>query len=143
MEPKAPGGKPRKRGASAPEDVETFLAALDHPYRPEILALRQIILGADPSIAEGIKWNAPSFRTSEWFATFHLRARDGVQVILHLGAKKRADAAEVATIADPDGLLEWLAADRASTKFRDLADVEARGPAFAALIRRWTAHVHA
>jgi hypothetical protein len=48
---------------------------------------RQIILDADASIAEGIKWNAPSFYTSEYFATIQLRAKDGVQVILHLGAK--------------------------------------------------------
>jgi hypothetical protein len=143
MDPKPPPSRPGKRAPPAAEDVETFLAALDHPYKREIVAVRQVILGADTGIAEGIKWNAPSFRTSEWFATFHLRARDGVQVILHLGAKKRADAADVAAIADPDGLLEWLAADRASVKFRGLADVEARGPAFAALIRRWIAHVRA
>jgi hypothetical protein len=143
MDSKPLASRPGKRAASAPADVETFLAALDHPRRPEILALRQVILGADPGVAEGIKWNAPSFRTSEWFATFHLRAKDGVQVILHPGAKKRADSGGVAGIADPEGLLEWLAADRATVKFRDLADVEARGPAFAALLRRWIAHVRA
>ncbi|MEW5930170.1 MAG: DUF1801 domain-containing protein [Gemmatimonadota bacterium] len=125
--------------ARPPADVESFLAALDHPRKPEILALRRVILGADPAIAEGIKWNAPSFRTSEWFATFHLRAKDGVQVILHLGAKKR-DAPAPAT-ADPESLLERLGADRASVKFRGLADVEARGPAFAAVVREWIQHV--
>jgi hypothetical protein len=143
MDPKPPASKPATRAAPAPEDVDSFLAALDHPCKPEILALRQVILGADPAIAEGIKWNAPSFRTSEWFATFHLRAKEGVQLILHLGAKKRADPGEVAAIADPEGLLEWLAADRAAVKFRDLADVEARGPAFAALVRQWIRHVRA
>lgn len=127
--------------ARPPADVESFVAALDHPRRAEILALRQVILGADPAIAEGIKWNAPSFRTSEWFATFHLRARDGVQVILHLGARKRDAAAPAVAVPDPESLLEWLGPDRASVKFRDLADVEARGPAFAALVRRWIGHV--
>jgi hypothetical protein len=118
--------------------VETFLAALDHPFDREILALREIILGADPRIAEGIKWNAPSFRTSEWFATFHLRAKDGVQLILHLGAKKRAAAV---AIPDPESLLQWLGADRASVKFRDLDDVEAKRAAFSAVIRQWIEHV--
>ncbi len=143
MDSKASGGTPRRRAAPAPADVEAFLAALDHPRKPEILALRRVVLGADPRIAEGVKWNAPSFRTSEWFATFHLRAKEGVQVILHSGAKKRDDPAAVAATADPEGLLEWLAADRAIVKFRDLADVEARGPAFAALLREWIAHVRA
>lgn len=98
--------KPAKRSPSAPESVEAFLASLDHPFKQEILAVRQIILGADPSIAEGIKWNAPSFRTSEYFATFHLRAKEGVQVILHLGAKTRDSSASGVVIADPESLLE-------------------------------------
>ena len=40
--------------------VEDFLAALEHPFKPEILALRTIVLDADAGIAEGIKWNAPA-----------------------------------------------------------------------------------
>lgn len=123
------------------EDVESFLAALEHPRKPEILALRRMILDADPRISEGIKWNAPSFRTSEWFATFHLRAKAGVQVILHFGAKVRDRSAARAAIADPDGLLEWLAPDRATARFRDAAEVEARRSAFTAVIRQWIEHV--
>lgn len=133
--------KSTKRGASVPENVETFLASLDHPFKQEILALRQIILGADPSIAEGIKWNAPSFRTSEYFATLHLRAKDGVQVILHLGAKTRDNSTSGVVIADPESLLEWLARDRASAKFRDLKDIDAKRSAFANVIRQWIKEV--
>jgi len=138
---KASRTRPTKRSAPAPENVDTFLASLDHPFKPEILALRQIILGADPSIAEGIKWNAPSFRTSEYFATFHLRAKDGVQVILHLGAKTRDDSTSGVSIADPESLLKWLAKDRASVKFRNLKDIDAKGAAFANVIRDWIKHV--
>ena len=134
-----PANAKRGGSVSAPpaDDVDAFLAALDHPRKREILALRRIILEADPSIAEGIKWNAPSFRTSEWFATFHLRAKEGVQIILHLGAKKREDANPRASVADPEGLLEWLADDRASIRFRDVDEVNAGGDAFAALVREW------
>ena len=130
-----------KHRESTPQDVETFLASLEHPFKPELLALRQLILGAAPGIAEGIKWNAPSFRTSEYFATFQLRAKDGVQVILHLGAKTRDTATSGIAISDPDALLEWLAKDRASVKFRDLKDIDARHSAFAKLIRQWIQHV--
>jgi hypothetical protein len=138
---KASRTQPAKRSASVPENVETFLASLDHPFKQEILALRQVILGADPSIAEGIKWNAPSFRTSEYFATVHLRAKDGVQIILHLGAKTRVNAPTGIAIADPEALLEWLAKDRASATFRDLNDIDARRSAFADVIRQWIRHV--
>lgn len=121
--------------------VDEFLATLDHPHKPEIVALRQIILAADPHIQEGIKWNAPSFRTTEYFATFHLRAKEGVQLILHLGAKVRETATTGITIADPAGLLTWLAKDRASVTFTSLDDVHAKQSAFAELIRAWIVYV--
>lgn len=139
MTPKASSNKPATRSASAPGNVKTFLASLDHPFKKEILTLREIILNADPGIAEGIKWNAPSFHTSEYFATFHLRAKEGVQIILHLGAKKRENS-DVA-IVDPESLLEWLGSDRASVKFRDLEEIDAKRSAFVDVIRQWITHV--
>ncbi|MDI1449967.1 DUF1801 domain-containing protein [Polyangium sp. 6x1] len=140
MASKAPSKKAAKRSAPAPEDVEAFLVSLDHPFEKEIREIRTLILGADPRIGEGIKWNAPSFRTTEFFATFHLRAKDGVQVILHLGAKKREASPDLA-IADPASLLEWLGKDRASVKFRDASDIEAKRGAFVNVVRQWIEHV--
>ncbi|MFO0880216.1 MAG: DUF1801 domain-containing protein [Gemmataceae bacterium] len=124
---------------AAPETLEALLASLDHPLKAEIHAVRRIILEADPSISEGVKWNAPSFRTSGWFATVHLRATDCVQVILHLGAKARSGSGVV--VDDPESLLEWLGKDRASVRFTDAEDVEGNRAAFADLIRRWIKHV--
>lgn len=137
MPSRSPSPSSAQRAASVPGDVDAFLAALEHPHKPEIVALRRIILGADASIGEGIKWNAPSYRTSDWFATTHLRARRGVQIILHFGARKRDGFTPRADIPDPASLLEWLADDRASATFQDAADVEAKQTAFAELIRAW------
>ena len=120
-------------------DYKMALAALDHPHTSEILALRRIILGADARIGEEIKWNAPSFYTTEHFATFQLRAKGGACIILHLGAKPRDSALSSDAIDDPGRLLKWLAKDRASATFRDLADVDARATAFAQIIRQWIA----
>lgn len=136
MPSKTSGSKSASTG-----DVGAFLAALEHPFKREILAVREIILGADPGVSEEIKWNAPSFRTSEHFATFQPRAKDGVQVILHFGAKKRDRPSPRAAIADPDGLLQWLGDDRASVKLRDGAEIDARRAALTALIREWIAHI--
>jgi hypothetical protein len=130
-----------KASSTKTESVEAFLAALDHSLKPEILALRQIILDADPSIAESVKWNAPSFYTAEHFATMQLRAKDGVQVILHLGAKIRATATTGIPIDDPAVLLDWLAKDRALVKFRDLNDIEAKQAAFTDVIRQWIKYI--
>src|SRR5262245_61761709 len=91
--------RPAKRPASASTkarhapDVVRFLAELRHPAKPEIEAVRALILGADPAIQEAVKWNAPSFRTTEFFATFNLRVKKGVQLVLHRGAKNRSDDA--------------------------------------------------
>lgn len=106
-----------------------------------MVALRRIILSADPTITEGIKWNVPSFRTTEYFATMHLRAKTGVGVILHFGAKKRDDLPRDGAIADPDKLLKWLANDRAMVMFSDTADIVDRELAFCELIRQWIRHV--
>ncbi|HVK07270.1 MAG TPA: DUF1801 domain-containing protein [Gemmataceae bacterium] len=116
--------------------VDAFLKDLDHPLKAEIEAVRRTILGADPAIREGIKWNAPSFRTTEWFATLNLR-QDRVWLILHLGAKKKAAATTPVEIADPAGLLEWLASDRAVVKFADANDVRAKRTALANFVKAW------
>jgi hypothetical protein len=128
---------PTHRAGGAPDDVEALLAGLKHSQMPAIHALREIIRGVDPRIEESVKWNAPSFATSEHFATFHLRAKEGVQVVLHLGAKARPDARLRGSIADPAGLLDWRAPDRAIVTFRDPSDVEGKRSAFAAVIRQW------
>jgi hypothetical protein len=124
---------------SAPEGVERFLAELNHPLKPIVLAFRSLILSADPSISEGIKWNVPSFRTSEFFATLHLRAQDRVSIILHFGAKKRDTSGIV--VSDPEALLEWLAHDRAQLTFRDLDDLKNKRSAVTEIIREWIRYV--
>lgn len=141
MTAKGPSTKSTTRGAAAPESVETFLSSLDHPSKPEILVLRQIILAADPTIAESIKWKAPSFHTSEHFATMNLRVKTGIGVIMHFGARKNEISTTGVTIPDPDSLLEWLAKDRAMVTFRDLNDIAARRSPFTELIREWINHV--
>ena len=125
----------KKREAGKAE-VDAFMAKLEHPRKSEIESIRAILLGASPEVAEGVKWNAPSFRRQEWFATFHLRPRDFVQLILHLGAKVKQDDARQ-RISDPRGLLEWLGKDRATIKLGGPADVETKREALADLIRQW------
>jgi hypothetical protein len=116
-------------------DVEAFFGSLKHPSKRALLALREIILAADGSIAEGIKWNVPSFRTTEYFATLHPRAKDGIQVIMHLGARARGKSAR--GVGDPTGILEWASPDRALARFQDLNDLRSRRTAFQKLVRQW------
>lgn len=146
-EPKKPAATKRSRAkppsrASQAKDTEVvaFIEALDHPLRDEVARVREAILAVDPSIGEGIKWNAPSFRTTEFFATFHLRSRDTLQLVLHLGAKKRATIEPLA-IDDPDGLLKWLAKDRALVTLGTVDEIPRRIAELQAIVRSWIRYV--
>ncbi len=127
---------PKKKAAKTAkptDDVAGLLDGLEHPQRKEIDAIRKAIGGADKSISEGVKWNAPSFRTTEWFATINLRSKVKLQVVLHLGAKVRARQKQP-VIDDPSGLLKWLANDRA---IATASDTPADRKALAAIVRQW------
>jgi hypothetical protein len=67
--------------------------------------------------------------------------KDGVGVILHLGAKKRPIPPGGLVIADPESLLEWLGKDRAVATFGDLRDISAKQSAFADIVRQWIRYV--
>jgi hypothetical protein len=113
---------------------------LAHPLKKELEAVRRLILGANRDIREGIKWKSPSFRTTDYFATTNLRGKAGeerVWLILHTGAKVKDNAKSGMTIADPDGLLEWLAKDRCVVTFRDANDVKVKGAALQEIIKQW------
>lgn len=132
---------PKLTAADTSTAVDQFMATLDHAFKAEIETLRQAIPTAHPSIAEGIKWNAPSWRTTEYFATTHLRSKTGLGLILHLGAKVRALPAGGVAIDDPAGLLKWLGQDRAQVEFSSAADLHAKLPALQALLRQWITHL--
>jgi hypothetical protein len=103
--------------------------------------LRRIILGAAPLISEGLKWNTASYRTTEWFATLNgPRQNDRPTIILHAGAKARGLDLQ-GRMPDPEGLLEWLARDRAMIRFHDLADIHAKHQALERILKNWILHL--
>jgi len=121
--------------------VDEFMRTLEHPFKKEIEAIRASMLGVDHTIAEGIKWNAPSFRTSEYFATTNLREKRGIGIILHLGAKVRSLPSGKVAIDDPGMLLQWLGKDRAMIAFESREDFSAKRAAFERVIKQWITHV--
>ena len=128
-----------KRDKATGSTVDDFMRESDHPLKAEMEAVRSLILGVSPEITEAIKWNAPSFATSEHFATFNPRAKDGVQIIFHLGAKVKA--VRKPAIDDPAGFLQWLGKDRASMKLKDMKAIESNWAALEAIVRQWIVHV--
>ena len=118
------------------DDVEVFLAGLEHPHLAGIRALRKRILALDPRIGEGIKWNAPSFYLADHFATFKLRPEAKIQLVLHTGAKPKARA-KTFEVPDPACLLTWPAKDRALLELASSAEVKKHGAAIEAILRSW------
>jgi len=127
----------KQSGAKKAEDVSEFMNRLQHPLKPEIEAVRQIILGANDRIREEIKWNAPSFAVEDHFATFNLRAEEFVHVIFHTGARAKANGGEAMQVDDPSGLLEWIAKDRGAVKLYGMGDVTSKRAALEALVNQW------
>lgn len=135
------GGRAKWTSQDTSAAVDAFMKELEHPFKPEIEILRRLFLGLGAGVEEGIKWKAPSFRTSEYFATMNLRAKDKIGVILHLGAKARALPAGGVKIDDPAGLLTWLAKDRAMIELEGAREIEARRAALEKILRQWVRYV--
>lgn len=111
-----------------------LLDAHKHPLRKEMDALRAIILGVDPSITEGVKWNAASFRTIDWFATLNgPRHVKEPMIILHAGAKAKGIVLKD-RIPDPEGLLKWMGNDRAQIIFKDMRDIASKRNALHSIV---------
>jgi hypothetical protein len=132
--------KPAKVSPDSSAAVDVFMASLDHPLKAEIDSVRRLMLSASPAISEGIKWNAPSFRTTGYFATIHLRSRDALQLVFHLGAKVRKNLPDL-KIEDPSGLLTWVAPDRCLVTLGAGREFKANQAVFAHIIRQWISYV--
>ena len=123
------------------EAVDELMKSLVRQHKDAIAHLRRSILELDASISEGVKWNAPSFRTTEYFATTNLRTKEGIGVILHLGAKIRDLPAGGIQLKDPKNLLKWLAKDRATIEFEDVDDLKSKMRAVEQILRQWIKYV--
>lgn len=111
--------------------VDAYLRDVDHPFKAEMQAVRQIILGASPKLSERIKWNAPSFHYKEDLGAFNPRATEYAHLILLFPDGKG--------IPTDDRWLEGKHKDRREAKFYGLDDVAKKKPALEKLVKRWVA----
>lgn len=123
-------------GESESTPVREFLAGLDHPHKAGIERLRAMILGLDKRITEEIKWNAPSFKLADHFATFKLHPPKIIQLVLHTGASAKSNSRKFA-VDDPDKLLQWPASDRCVPTLASAADLDARQASVLRILDQW------
>ena len=99
------------------EKVNEFMAQLDHPFKAEVQAVRDIIKSVNGNITEEIKWNAPSFSyNGEYLVTFNLRAKQHIHLVFH--------NPQIANVKSK--LLEGDYKDRRMIYFSDMKDIKAK-----------------
>ncbi|MBK6722155.1 MAG: DUF1801 domain-containing protein [Acidobacteria bacterium] len=127
---------PKKSG---PEQVADFFANIDHPLEPAMEKIREVILAADETITEQIKWKGPSFcYNSDDRVTFNVR-NDALLLIFHRGAKIKDSTGSGRLIEDPTGLLQWITDDRATIKFTSEDEVDQKRSELTKVIQLWIA----
>ncbi len=119
--------KPAVKKKAVPQSVDDFMAALDHPLKAEVQAVREIILKAHPGITEQVKWNAPSFSYKGYLVTFNLWAKEHIHLVFHNGA----------ILTNTEGLLEGDYPDRRMFYLADRRAVKAKKAALVRLIKEW------
>jgi hypothetical protein len=130
----------RPSARAADESVDAYLAALQHPHKKGVQALRKAILGVDARVREEVKWNAPSFRVEDHFATFRLHPGAIFQLILHTGAKAKGKPKQF-RLNDPQSLLKWAAKDRCIIAFESDADAMTKRAEVMRMVRDWIAQL--
>ncbi len=122
------------------EQVTDYLLKLEHPLKPVVEVLREIVLSSNNEIDEQIKWNSPSFYYSgemksfdpkEYkrdIVVFNLHKKDVVLLVFPTGSK----------ISDQTGLLKGNYPDgRRIATFSSMDDVKDREDDLQTVLREW------
>jgi hypothetical protein len=125
-----------KKNSLVATDVDGFMSQLDHPYKTGINRLRAAIRGLSSKIVEEVKWNAPSFKLNDHFATFRLHPPKNIQIVLHTGAKPKIPQ-KAFTLDDPHKLLKWPAIDRCVITLQSSEQAEELEKVVAKMVKDW------
>jgi len=118
-EPGSGKGEAKKKASpvSRADKVDEFMQSLDHPFKAEVQALRDIIKGVNREIVEEIKWKAPSFSyKGEYLVTFNLRETERIHLVFHNPSIPEVRSA----------LLEGNYKERRMMYFTDMDDIKAK-----------------
>jgi uncharacterized protein YdhG (YjbR/CyaY superfamily) len=108
------------------EQVNEFMAKLDHPFKAEVQMIREIIKNVDNDITEQIKWKAPSFSyKGEYLVTFNLWEKRKIHLVFHNPAISKVKSK----------LLEGDYEHRRMTYFSDENEIRAKKKALEKTLR--------
>ncbi|MEZ5072105.1 MAG: DUF1801 domain-containing protein [Bacteroidales bacterium] len=120
------------------DEVSVFLDGLQHPFRSEIDLMRTILLSANPSLKENIKWNGPNYQVAgEDRISMRIQPmRKQLQLIFHRGAKKQ-EQPKHKLISNPSTLLDWKENDRAIVTIKSRDDIEHAKDEIVRIVNEW------
>jgi hypothetical protein len=108
-------------------DVDAWFDRYDNPQKDLVMAVRDVVLAADPRVGECIKWQAPTFTYEGNIASFFPKAKKHASLMFHTGG----------SLPDPTGILEGEGATSRSLKVFDHDDLATKTPAIQGLVRDW------
>lgn len=119
--------------------LDAFYAHQSGDTKAQVDALRQVILSAEPRLAETLKWNAPNFVfEGEDRLTMNLMNKEGkVKLILHRGAVTKEDKTALPVMTDPSGLIVWNSDIRGTITFDSSQHIHQVREQLTALVRDW------
>jgi len=108
------------------QKVNEFMDKLDHPFKAEVQAIRDIIKNVNKDITEEIKWKAPSFSyKGEYLVTFNLWEKQRIQLVFHNPQISKVKSK----------LLEGDYDHRRMTYFFDMNDIKAKRSALEKVLK--------
>lgn len=108
------------------DEVNEFMDKLDHPFKAEVQAVRDIIKNVNKDITEEIKWKAPSFSyRGEYLVTFNLWEKQHIHLVFH--------NPEISKVKSK--LLEGDYDHRRMAHFSDQDDIKAKTPALEKVLK--------
>ncbi len=112
---------------AAVQSVDEWLDRYDNPMKPVVVAVRQVVLAADPRVSEAVKWQAPTFIYKGNIASFFPKSKRHAALMFHKGA----------TIPGQFPSLEGDGKEARTMKFTDLDDLAAKQAELTGLVRAW------
>ena len=110
----------------APE-VNAWFDAYDNPMKPVVQRLREIVLEADPRVAETIKWQAPTFMYKGNLASFYPKSRQHASLMFHQGALISGEHPRLEGSGDTSRVM----------KVGSPAEAEVAKPELVAIVKAW------
>ncbi|MBX7195722.1 MAG: DUF1801 domain-containing protein [Sandaracinaceae bacterium] len=107
--------------------VEHWFRGYESPMKAVVLAMREILLAADPRLEEQLKWQSPTFVLGGHLASFFPRSREHARLMFPLGS----------TIPGDFPSLEVSGATSRVLRVRTLAEVEALRDELTEIVRAW------